>query len=153
MNANGAIILECMEEEAQALDRGRYLSNFEAHEILKRIRESGGAQRTENLRMQLDKAVAYTENFARFTNEFQLEAAKASIRDALRKQDSDDEDHKPMTEADSDEMKRREEYDTVTMLNLCPTTIRAARAYIPALKRKKDDEIQEMLNELDRLRQ
>lgn len=140
-------------EEAQPVEQGRCLTNFEALAIIQHIRESEVSSRSDNLRQQIELSYKYCEDFSQFSNEEQLSAAKAYLRDALRNVDNEDE-QQTVTEAAFDERERQEEHDIVTLLNLCPDTVADARAYVhSALVRKSDDEVQEILNQLEPWRQ
>jgi hypothetical protein len=90
--------------------------------------------------------LAYTEQFRQFSNDSQLEAARACIRTRLR------EGSRATSEAEQAKNERQIEYDTVMMLNLCPRTVRDARSFITSLSGKTDDQIESLLKELDRFR-
>jgi DNA-directed RNA polymerase subunit F len=130
---------------------GTFLSNFEAHSRFSELRKDN-LNRSETRKLLFDKAMAYAEQFAQFSSDGQHDAARVAIRDKLLERDIDDD--REYTE-DQDEFWRKQvEYDTVMLLNLCPTSVEQAKAICRTLveSRKSDDQIQEILDDLDRFR-
>jgi len=132
--------------EADAPERGVVLSNYEASKILQSIRKGGEGGRQESLRQLLDKSQEYAEMFSHFSSDMQHEAAKESIRMALQPRDDDD----VLSESEFARVRQQREYDTVTLLNLCPRTVEEARAYVPALLERTDEEVHSLLRDLGR---
>ena len=144
--------MSIISDDTTALSRGKYLTNFEAKRILEAIRDPSDASRSTTLRQQIDRSIRYCETCQQFSDDHFLRNAEKALRDVFSRHDSDDEDQ-GMTEADYDRRKRQEDYEIVTMLNLCPQTVADARAYVPSLAKRSDDEIQDILNELNTYRQ
>lgn len=132
-----------------ALDNGRYITNFEAAQILNSMKSSNTNPDAHKLQ-DFENACFYAERFAGFASEQQLKAAKTTVRELLARKDDEDEEDQKMSESKRDELDRQIDYATVVLLNLCPRTVEDARVYVPFLKNKSDELIEEIIDVLDR---
>jgi hypothetical protein len=139
-----------VEELDDPFRNSTYLSNYEALTRFSKLNDDL-PNRFDFQRRIFESSLKYLEEFAQFTGEPQHNAAKEAIRTKLQQRDGGDESE-PWSEAQDEEWRRQVEYDTVMLLNLCPTSVEEAQALIPSLSRKTPDQVQEMLDDLDSFR-
>lgn len=131
------------------------LTNFEANELFNNADNDFNNSDQNDTRKQLfEKASYYASMCQQFNNASQLTATRNEIRRILKENDFEDDDvsYQNLTEEQQDKLDKQIEYDTVMLLNLCPGTVEDARAYIPSLKRKSDNQVHEIITQLTRFR-
>jgi hypothetical protein len=140
-----------MEDElADPAASGTYLSNYEALSRLSKLVEDA-SQRYDFQKRVFDSSIQYLEEFAQFSGDSQHNAAKDAIRTRLRQHD-EFEEPEVLSDAQDEARRRQIEYDTVMLLNLCPTSVEEAQAMIPSLSSKSAHQVQELLDELHEFR-
>ena len=131
----------------------RCLTNFEANELFNNADNDFNNSDQNDTRKQLfDKASYYASMCQQFNNVSQLDATREAIMRILTEKDSDDETVENPSEEQKEKLDKQLEFDTVMLLNLCPGTVEDARAYIPSLKTKSDNQVHEIITQLTKFR-
>lgn len=136
-------------------ENARCLTNFEANELFTNADNNiNNAVDQNDTRKQLfDKASNYASSCQQFNNADSLIATREAIKRILKDNDLDDDDFpQNITEEEQEKLDRQIEYDTVMLLNLCPGTVEDARAYIPSLKSKSENQVHEIITQLTKFR-
>lgn len=132
--------------DADAAEKGRVLSNYEAFEILKNIQKN--TRQADHLRADFDAALKYAGDFKQYSDGYALKMARDSIRRVMRNSDGIEQ-----SEAAMSERRRQEAYDEAAILNLSPRSVSGVRAYARSMDRRSNDEINHLIEKLDELRQ
>jgi hypothetical protein len=136
---------------ADPTESGTYLSNYEALSRFSQLAQDI-PHRYDFQKRVFDSSIRYLEEFAQFSGDSQHNAAKEAIRTRLRQRDDAFEEPQALSDAQDEAFRRQVEYDTVTLLNLCPTCVEDAQAMIPSLSSKSPHQVQELLDELQEFR-
>lgn len=132
----------------------RCLTNFEANELFNNAdSENNGSDQNDARKQLFEKASYYANMCQQFNNASQLAATRDNIIRILTEDDYENEDStENLSEEQAEKLKKQIEFDTVMLLNLCPGTVEEAKAYIPSLKNKSENQVHEIISQLTKFR-